>query len=259
VNTQVSNGEVTAALAAVQRLATSCGNVLQSGLVSAILHGSLTQNDFRSGESDLDLLLVVERALSSHQSGALIKVVEEAELGPAGGIDLLVVTREAAAASEADPDRELLVGRWPGHDKEVEIEGPHKRVSDNWPELSEARKNGRSLLGPPPPEVIGEVPPERVRANSLGHLRRWLGLTDDAPNAAFMVITACRMWRFDLTGEHVSKSVAAQWALEQDPSLSGVQSALLARTTSDSVTITPTEVETVLLRVLRDFGDDGPA
>jgi predicted nucleotidyltransferase len=253
MNTHVSNGEVKAALAAVQRLAASCADVLESSLVSAILHGSLTQDDFRPGESDLDLLLVVERTLTSHQSGALIKVVEEAALGPAGGIDLLVVTRQAAAASEDDPDRELLVGRWLDLDEELEVEGPDERVSDNWPEFSEARKNGRSLLGPPPREVIGEVPPGRVRANSLGHLRRWVGLTDDEPNAAFMVITACRMWRFELTGEHVSKTDAARWALEQDPSLTGVQSALSARTTSDSVTITPTEVETVLLRVLGDF------
>jgi predicted nucleotidyltransferase len=260
MNPHLSTSQEAAALEAVEWLAASCADVLRSNLVSAILHGSLTQGDFRSGKSDLDLLLVVERALTPHQADALVTVVESAALGPAAGVDLLVVTSQAAAAaSDEDPARELWVGRWPGPDAELEIEGPDQHVSDNWPEFSESRANGRSLLGPEPCEVLGEVPPERVRANALGHLRRWLGLTDDARNAVLMVIIACRMWRFELTGEHVSKAAAARWALQQDPSLTGVQSALLARTTSHPVTIAPSEVERVLLRVLRDFEGDAPA
>jgi predicted nucleotidyltransferase len=255
----VSNGEE-AAIAAAEQLAASCAEVLQSSLVSAILHGSLTQDDFRSGMSDLDLLLVVESALTQHQVDGLIEVVESAVLVSASGVDLLVVSsRDAAAASEEDPGRELLIGRRPSPDEELEIEGPDEHVSDNWPEFSEARANGRSLLGLEPGEVIGEVPAERVRANSLGHLRRWLGLTEDGPNAIFMVTTACRMWRFALSGDHVSKTAAARWALELDPSLAGVQLALLARTTSQPVTIAPPDVERVLLRVLKDHEGDAPA
>jgi hypothetical protein len=247
------------ALAAAQRLADSCADVLRSGLVAAILHGSLTQHDFRPGESDLDLLLVVERALSRHEAEALVEVGRSAASGPADGIDLLVVTRQAAAlATDEDPGRELGVGRWPGPDGGLEVEGRAEHVSDNWPELSESRANGRSLLGPDPRTLIGEVPAERVRANSRHHLHRWLGLTDDARHAAFMVVTACRMWRFELTGDHVSKTAAARWALERDPSLAGVRSALLARTTSRVVAISPAEVESVLLRVLSDLAGDTP-
>jgi predicted nucleotidyltransferase len=256
----VTNSEEAAALAAVERLAASCAEVLQTSLVSAILHGSLTQDDFRPGKSDLDLLLVVERALTQHQADMLINIVEAADLGPAAGVDLLVVTSHAAAAaSERDPGRELLVGRWPGSGEELEIEGPDEHVSDLWPEFSGARANGRSLLGSEPRKIIGEVPAERVRANSLRHLRRWLGLTDDEANAVPMVLTACRMWRFELTGEHLSKTAAGQWALGLDPSLTGIESALSARTTADPVTIAPSEIERVLLRVLRDLEGDAPA
>jgi hypothetical protein len=66
------------------------------------------------------------------------------------------------------------------------------------------------------------------------------------------------MWRFELTGDHVSKTAAARWALERDPSLAGVRSALLARTTSRVVAISPAEVESVLLRVLSDLAGDTP-
>jgi hypothetical protein len=173
-------------------------------------------------------------------------------------VDLLVVTaRAAAAASVEDPGRELLVGRWPGHDEVLEVEGHDQHVSDLWPELSEARAHGRALIGLEPRDTIGEVPADRVRANSLGHLRRWLGLTDDAKNAVFMVLTACRMWRFEATAEHVSKAAAALWALEQDPSLIGVEQALRARVTSFPVTIAPGDFEIALLRVLRDLAGPG--
>ena len=244
------------AVAAAKRLAESCAVTLQSSLVSAILHGSLTMDDFQPGASDLDLLLVVERALTSEEADALIETVRAADLGPAGGVDLLVVTRRTAETPADYAGLELLVGRWPGSGEALEVEGPNDHVEDLWPELSEARANGRSLVGPEPREVIGEVPIDRVRANGVGWLRTWLERIDDDKNAVHMMMTACRMWRFGLTGEHTSKTDAARWALERDPSLVGVEVALSARSTSEAPRIAPREVETVLLRVLRDVEEN---
>ncbi len=113
-------------------------------------------------------------------------------------------------------------------------------------------------MGPGPGEVIGEVPGHRVRANSVGWLRTWLKLTDDDKNAVHMVLTACRMWRFELTGEHTSKTAAARWALGREPSLTAVDLALLARATSHPRPIAPHDVEDVLRRVLRDLDGDAP-
>jgi hypothetical protein len=163
-----------------------------------------------------------------------------------------VVTRRAAEVPADHPSRELLVGRWPGSGQELEIEDRDDHVPDLWPELSMARANGRSILGPEPREVIGEVPVDRVRANGVGWLRAWLERTDDEENAVHMVLTACRIWRFAVGGEHSSKTAAARWALERDPSLTAVERALSARTTVGAPRIRPREVERVLLRVLRD-------
>ncbi len=104
-----------------------------------------------------------------------------------------------------------------------------------------ARAKGRSILGPEPREVIGEVPVDRVRANGIGWLTTWLERTDDAENAVHMVLTACRIWRFAVDAEHSSKTGAARWALERDPSLTGVEQALTARTTVDAARITHQE------------------
>lgn len=239
------------AVAAVKRLADSCADILQTTLVSAILHGSLTVADFRPGRSDLDLLLVVERGLTSSEADALVGAVCAADLGPAGGVDLLVVTRRAAETPAEHVGRELLVGRWPGSGEELEVEGHDDHVPDLWPELSEARVNGRSLFGPEPLHVIGEVPLHGVRANAVGWLRTWLERIDDDKNAVHMVLTACRTWRFEVEREHSSKTDAAWWALARDPSLIGVELALSARSTSDAPRIAPHDVEQILHRVLR--------
>jgi len=65
-----------------------------------------------------------------------------------------------------------------------------------------------------------------------------------------MVLTACRVWRFEQTGEHTSKTDAGTWALARDPSLTGVERALSARTLLLAPQIAPRVVERVLLRVL---------
>jgi hypothetical protein len=245
-----------AAVAALKRLADSCAGVLDTTLVSAILHGSLTMDDFQPGRSDLDLLLVVERGLAPSEARALIDAVRTADLGPAGGVDLLVVTRRTALAPADHPGRELMVGCWPGSGGRLEVEGHDDHVPDVWPELSEARARGRSLLGPEPRDVLAEVPVGLVLANGTAWLTTWLDRIDDDRNAVLMVLTACRVWRFGLTGEHTSKTAAALWALDRDPSLIAVELALSVRTTAEERPIPPGDVESVLLRVLGDLEAD---
>jgi hypothetical protein len=94
------------------------------------------------------------------------------------------------------------------------------------------------------------VPTRLVRANGTSWLTTWLGLIDDDQKAAHMVLTACRVWRFEQTGEHTSKTDAGTWALARDPSLTGVERALSARTLLLAPQIAPRVVERVLLRVL---------
>jgi hypothetical protein len=61
----------------------------------------------------------------------------------------------------------------------------------------------------------------KVRTFPPIHRYRAFLLTDDAENAAFMVLTACRIWRFALESVHCSKAQAAQWALDRDPLADG--------------------------------------
>ena len=248
-----------AAVVAAIGLADACGAVLGGSLVSVVLHGSLATDDFIPGVSDLDLLIVVDRGLTRSEADALIHTVREADLGTAAGVDVLVVTRRTALSPWNCPALELSVGRWPLHSADVAVVREDDHAADLWPELSEARAHGRALLGATPRVVIGEVPFAVVRDNGIGWLRTWLERIDDSENATHMVLTACRIWSFGVTGEHKSKSEAARWALAQDPSLLGVELALEARTSSRGLAVAPEDVARVLNRVLDDLDSSAPS
>jgi hypothetical protein len=238
------------AVAAVERLAHSCVEVLETPVVSSILHGSLTLDDFRDGRSDLDLLLVVDGHLATDEGEALVAVVRDADPGPAGtGIDLTVVTREAAAAPA--PRLELHVGRYDDSSAELEVDSRDDNWPDLWAELSMARADGRALEGAEPGDVIGLVPPEAVRDRGVYWLTVWLDRTDDEANASLMVLTACRIWRFAVQGRHSSKTSAGRWVLDRDPSLVAVEQALAERDGEPDATIDPDEIRRVLVTVLQ--------
>ena len=239
------------AVAAVEHLARSCVAAVDVPVVSAILHGSLTLDDFRPGRSDLDLLLVVDGDLTPSEAQALVAVVRDADPRPADGIDLTVVTRESAAAPAEHPSLELHVGRY-GPSADLEVEGRDEHVPDLWPELSLARADGRALDGADPREIIGAVPSDLVRERGVHWLTVWLDLTDDDKNASLMVLTACRIWRFAAEGTHASKSSAARWALDQDPSLVAVEHALTQRSGGPHTTFGPDDVRRVLETVLQE-------
>jgi hypothetical protein len=209
-------------IGAAERLADLCADVVGDGLRSVLVHGSLVAGGFRPGRSDLDLLVVVDEGLNDAQATILEAAVGAADAGNAVGIDLHVVTADVARTPSRDPALELHVGRYSGG---VEVT---RRVpdSDLLAELSMARADGRALRGAAPSELISPVPAEWVVDRNRYWLERWGSLTDDAENAAFMVLTACRMWRFAVERVHSSKVEAATWALDRDPSLHAVRQAL---------------------------------
>ncbi|MCO8269449.1 DUF4111 domain-containing protein [Actinoplanes sp. TRM 88003] len=114
----------------------------------------------------------------------------------------------------------------PPAEPELEVERRLPAATDLLAELSMARQDGLALVGAAPAGLIGPIPPEWVVARGRHWLRTWQGLTDDAPNAAFMVLTACRIWHFAAEHVHSPKVAAARWALSQEPSLTAIGQAL---------------------------------
>ncbi|MFI7542335.1 aminoglycoside adenylyltransferase domain-containing protein [Actinoplanes sp. NPDC049599] len=221
----VSAGERRARSTA-ELLAGSCAEITGGALRSVVLHGSLAAGGFRPGRSDIDVLAVVAGGLADDQAAALERAVRQADLGGAAGLDVHVVTAEVAGAPTRQPALELHVGRSAGPAAECEVERRTPAAPDLLTELSMARAHGIALRGADSREVIAPVPDAWVVDRGRHWLLTWRSLTGDTRHAAFMVLTACRIWRFAVEHVHCAKAQAAAWALDRDPSLSAVRQAL---------------------------------
>lgn len=224
------------------RIAGDCAAVLGDSVRSVVLHGSLVTGGFRPGDSDIDLLVVVTRKPTRDEVSALVSTVRDADPAPADGIDLHVVAADVAAAPIREPRLVLHVGRYADEALEVST---NIVEPDLVTELAMARL-GRALVGADPRDVIAEIPSGWITERSRHWLDFWAGQTDDADSAAFMVLTACRMWHTAITGEFCSKQQAGRWALDRDPSLAAIGLALRQLNGDESAVIDEAGIRAVL-------------
>jgi hypothetical protein len=235
------------ALGWARRLAATWSHELGEALTSVILHGSLVLGGYNPRRSDIDLLAIVARPLTDSEPESLARALSAAQAGMPCPVDFRGVTREVAADPREAPPLELYVRHRPGCPPGLEAR--RQEEPDLLVELSVCREHGRALLGASPRQVIGAVPHRWVLGAGDAQLARWESLTDDAPHAALMVLTACRIWRFSEERTHCSKSAAGLWVLARDPSLQAVRDALRLRA-GDPAQIAPAEIGR-LLKIVR--------
>jgi hypothetical protein len=222
----VARGDQPSGLAAADIICGCVVDIAGAATRSVIVHGSLAAGGYRPGRSDIDLLAVVDGGLSDTQATALEGVLRRADAGDAAGIDLHVVTTDAAGTPSGAPALELYLRRRRRSATALEIQRKVAASPDLVTELSMARSDGRALSGASPGQVIAPVPAEWVIDRGRHWLRTWRSLTDDAAHAAFMALTTCRIWHFAVKQVHCSKPQAAAWALHRDPSLTVVRQAI---------------------------------
>ena len=236
------------ALGFARRVTAISRRELGEELRSVILHGSLVFDDYRPGHSDVDLLVIVKRPLDDAQIARLADIVVAEQTAAPARLDLRVVTEAAAANPSEAPPMELYVRL--GSSPSPEIERRRPGEPDLLAEFSVCRESGQTLAGPPPSELIGQVPRRWIVSYGDALLAGWQSLTEDAAHAELMVLTACRVWRFCEEGVHCSKSAAGAWALGRDPALRAVREALTQRNVDGSQPVDPAGIGR-LLRTVR--------
>jgi predicted nucleotidyltransferase len=231
----------------VEALAAGVRSALPAALVGLYLHGSLVTGGFVPGKSDLDLLAVVRRELDDQEAHEL-EAVFASTSARTTDIDFRAVTESVAATPSASgwaPTLALEVEVRPASDRPVRPRQGPVDEPDLVIELAQVRETSRALVGPAAPDVIGPVPDELVLAVADGHLARWQRVPFNSAVAELMVFTACRAWRFAVTGEHASKVDAATWAIEHCPDLTVVEEALALRRGDEGI-ISPDSVGQLL-------------
>jgi streptomycin 3"-adenylyltransferase len=166
------------------------------------LHGSAVLGGFNARRSDIDMLAVCTQPMHRSTTGAAAEAVSEATLPcPARGLELSIVTTEAARRAVAQPPFELHVTTAPDDTKVIDGQG-HAGDPDLLLHFAVCRARGERIgPGPPAAEVFGPVP----RGMVLNQLAAELAWGQEHNPTEYAVLNACRAWRFAADGAFVSK------------------------------------------------------
>ncbi|AGB26688.1 glycosyl transferase (plasmid) [Mycobacterium sp. JS623] len=241
--------------AAGDRYLRRCVAVLQQALgedlLGAYLYSSAVLGDYVPGRSDLDMVAVVRAGLPQPARMALAEQI----LGvprpfPTRGLDLEVITADSAACGSVRPPIELKVFSFAEyvHTAADEPHGDPRLVMH----FACCRDHGVALVGPPPAEVFAPVSHD-VYVAELG---RELDAHWMTPH--YLVLNACRDWRYIEETVICSKVAGGQWARSRlaDPWL--VDAALCWQTRGVGPVMDPVLVEGFLGSIAQRLrGPDG--
>ncbi|UFM66941.1 DUF4111 domain-containing protein (plasmid) [Paracoccus sp. MA] len=190
-------------------------NILGDALLAAYLHGSTASGQHRP-QSDIDLLAVVDRALSEGQRSdllaALLRLSGRHPAAPGGPRCLeVMIFRRADLAEPASWGRaEFVYGEWLREAFESGSKAMPARDPEHILLLAQAREEAIPLFGPGADQLLPAFPPARLRQAMRDMLPALLaGLHGDERN---VLLTLARMWHTASTGQFASKQAAALWA-----------------------------------------------
>lgn len=191
--------------AVVERL----GQVLGTDLVGVYLHGSLVLGDFSPERSDVDAVAVAARSLSREEKRELGELLSQRSLPcPASGLEFHLLRVDALVPVEK-PRFELHVSTSTEGEPERVVDGEgHPGDPDLVMHLAVLHEHGRPLLGPPPAELFPAVSRPLLLKAFIGELT-WARAH---ASPSYLVLNACRAWRYaeeDVVG---SKTEGAEWA-----------------------------------------------
>jgi Aminoglycoside adenylyltransferase, C-terminal domain len=177
-------------------------------LLAVYLHGSAVLGGFVVGHSDVDLLLVIDNPTDTVGATALGHALLSVPGCPGSGLEASAVTRLAAMAPSAPwpfvvhvssslGNRKLVLGETDGGDPDLAL---HFAV---------VRQSGRTLMGPVPEDLVGQLPRDII----LEHMRSELRWGLESAPMAYAVLNAARALRFAAENVLCSKLDGGSWAI----------------------------------------------
>ena len=185
----------------LDELVRGLGELLGDALIGIYLHGSLALGCFNPALSDIDFLVVIRRSLMREQRKAIEPLLARTPrleihfLAESG----LVPWRHPAPYDAYYGSERRLIG--PGEDHDL---AAHVTV---------AREAGVALLGPPPAEVLPQIPWEHYEDALL----RDLDWCRDHGTRLYAALSPARIWATLTDGVVHSKASGAAWAIERAP------------------------------------------
>lgn len=194
----------------VDEITVAITRVLGDQLAGVYLYGSFVQGGFDPHISDLDLLAATERDVDDVTLARLLAMHEDIAARYPAWHDRVEVAYLSRGGLRTFREQRTSMGIIsPGEPLHYRLAGPDWMM--NWYLV---REQGRTLLGPPPEELIPPISKAEFLA-ALDEHARWRYTTIDEvrglPSQSYTVLTMCRTLRARRTGELVSKREAAHW------------------------------------------------
>lgn len=202
-----------------KRVAERLKDVLGGEFVGVYFLGSIALGGYVSGESDVDIAAVTERAVLDALKPRLANLLLDQALGcPARGLEFTLYRRDVVASPPKGADFEVNVNGGPRMVRSVNLD--EREQPPFWWVLDRAvaHRFGVAIEGPPAHEVFFAVERERI-LGAMAESMRWHRTHEGA--TLYSVLNACRAWRFAVDDVLGSKLEGAAWARSrwQQPSL----------------------------------------
>lgn len=195
-------------------------DILGDVLTGIYLHGSLAMGCFNPEQSDIDLILVINREMTDRQKKRFMEIVAELNTqAPRKGLELSVV-KEAVCRDFVYPTPfELHFS--PTHLKwwQDDPEGYIRRMKGTDPDLAAhfmiIRQYGIVLAGAAVEEVFGEVPQKAY----LDSIRQDVenAVEDVLDNPVYVILNLCRVAAYVEENLILSKQQGGEWGLTHLP------------------------------------------
>jgi streptomycin 3"-adenylyltransferase len=197
-------------------------------LAGLYLHGSGAMGGWHERLSDVDLLGVVARSLTSEEKVAVSRALSSVP-APGAGLEFSLVAKPDLIPLLPRPPFELHVAT--GVKPKVVDGAGHPGDADLVMHFAVCRERGLAISGPPPHEVFPPVP-RRMLLEAFEEELAW-GLAN-APTR-YAILNACRAWAFAEEGRVLSKVEGGEWAIDRGFQPATVTQALAAQRDGDVV------------------------
>lgn len=195
-------------------------NRFAQSLLAVYLHGSTVAGGLRP-KSDVDLLAVIDQPMAVEVREDLVadlmKISGRYPFDSEGRrpLELIIFLRADLAASLYPPRSEFIYGEWLRPNYEAGKIPQAVCDPDLTLVLAQSRKDAIPLMGPAASSLLPTISKSDIRRAIQDVLPSLIEtLPGDERN---VLLTLARMWRTLVTGEFVSKDVAADWAAARLP------------------------------------------
>jgi predicted nucleotidyltransferase len=230
-------------------LAEALREVLEDDLVGVYVHGSIALGGFYPRTSDIDVLGICARPISSDTKADIASRLLELT-PPAKGLEFSLLTARAAQEPARKVPFELHVAMEP--EVHVVDGATHEGDEDLVLAIEICRRAGIALYGPPPEQSFAPIPEEWL-LDMCDRELAWIQYHPARTPAESSVLQACRAWRYAEERVLSSKVESGRWAIDRGVPERDLIEAALARTMGDDVAEVDYERALALLAKVRQL------